>query len=55
MKSIKEVRKKLKWSRERLARELKISAKTIERWEKGINSPSQMAMEKINDFVKKHS
>lgn len=50
--TIKELRGKLGWSRERLAGELGVSFNTIRNWEKGMR-PSHLAEEKINALIKK--
>ena len=51
---LKNLRKKMKWSQEKLARELGVSYQTVHRWEKGTSEPSQLAMEKIQFLLKKH-
>lgn len=52
MKELKDLRKRMKWSQERLARELGVSYQTVHRWEKGISEPSPLAMEKIQSLLK---
>ena len=44
-KQIKTLRKRLKLSQESLARELRISAATVNRWENGHHRPGQMAVQ----------
>jgi len=46
------IRKRLDLSQEQLARELNISFSTVNRWEKGKNQPSQMAIEIFRQFCK---
>jgi len=50
---IKELRKAMGLSQEGLARELGISAATINRWEKGRNQPGQMATRLLETMLKK--
>ena len=49
---IKEVRTQLKLSQEELARELKVSFSTINRWETGKSTPSKMAKRLLIEFCK---
>jgi transcriptional regulator with XRE-family HTH domain len=49
---IKEIRKKLGWSQERLARELGLSFSTVSRWERGESSPSPAARRLLNQLVR---
>lgn len=51
---IKQVRKELGFSQERLARELRVSFSTINRWENRKFSPSPLAVEKIVELCKSH-
>ena len=47
---VKRVRKELGLSQEQLARELRISFSTVNRWENGKSKPSQMAKELFFSF-----
>lgn len=49
---IKEIRSQLNVSQEDLARELKISFATVNRWENGKSLPSKMAKRLLIDFCK---
>lgn len=48
---IKQIRKQLGWSQERLARELGLSFSTISRWERGETKPSPAAERLLNQSV----
>jgi transcriptional regulator with XRE-family HTH domain len=48
---IKQIRKQLGWSQERLARELGLSFSTISRWERGESKPSPAAERLLNQSV----
>lgn len=48
---IKQLREKLNWSQERLARDLSVSVNTIRRWEKGLNEPSTLAKKALLDLL----
>jgi len=51
---IRRIRKKfLKWSMERLAREIGVSLATIYNWESGRSKPSYLAAEKIRKILDK--
>jgi len=50
---IKELRKSLKLSQEKLAALFGISWNTINRWERGLAKPSPMAMQKLEELIKK--
>ncbi|MBA7493343.1 hypothetical protein ES702_03901 [subsurface metagenome] len=50
---IKQLREKLNWSQERLARDLSVSVNTIRRWEKGLNEPSTLAKKALLDLLKR--
>lgn len=52
-KQIRQLREKLDWSQERLARELSVSVNTVRRWEKGVNEPSTLARKALLDLLKK--
>lgn len=52
-KNIKQLREKLDWSQEKLARELSISVNTIRRWEKGTNEPSALAKKVLSNLLKR--
>ena len=47
---LKEIRKILSISQEQLARELKISFTTINRWENGRRKPSQLAKMRLSEY-----
>ena len=47
---LKEIRKTLNISQEQLARELKISFTTINRWENGRRKPSQLAKMRLSEY-----
>lgn len=49
-KSVKEVRKQLKLSREDLAHALGVSFATVNRWENGRTSPSKLARNQFDSF-----
>lgn len=49
---IKQIRKQLGWSQERLARELGLSFSTINRWERGKSKPSSAARRLLNQLVR---
>ena len=49
---IKELRRKLGISRDALARELKVSYKTVSLWERGKTKPSPLALEKLKKLEK---
>ena len=51
---IRNIRKQLGMSQEQLARELKVSFSTVNRWENEKANPSPMAKEAINDFCTKY-
>ncbi len=51
---IRKIRKQLGMSQEQLARELKVSFSTVNRWENEKANPSPMAKEAFNDFCTKH-
>ena len=46
-----ELRKKLGWSREKMASELGVSFFTIQKWELGDTKPSPLAQEKIDALL----
>ena len=50
---IKQLREKLNWSQEGLARDLSVSVNTIRRWEKGLNEPSTLAKKALLDLLKR--
>lgn len=49
---IKQIRKRLGWSQERLARELGLSFSTISRWERGESKPSPATQHLLNELVR---
>ena len=50
---VKEVRRQLALSQEDLARELGVSYATVNRWENGRARPSPLAMQKIEELLRK--
>lgn len=50
--AIKQIRKQLGWSQERLARELGLSFSTISHWERGESKPSPAAERLLNQAVR---
>ena len=50
--TIKELREKLGWSREKMAAEIGVSFWTLQKWELGLNRPSRLAQEKIDALLK---
>jgi len=48
---LRELRSKLGWSQERLARELRVSLSTLRGWEYGDHRPSPMAEERIQTLM----
>jgi putative transcriptional regulator len=50
--NIKEVRNKLGWSQEYLAREVGVSLSTVQRWEKSGTSPSRLALKQLQRVMK---
>lgn len=51
--NVKQLREKLGWSQEKLARDLSVSVNTIRRWEKGINEPSTLAKNVLLNLLKR--
>ena len=51
---IKELRLKLGLSQEALAHKIGVTFQTINRWERGVNKPSSLALEKIKKLGKKN-
>jgi len=51
--NIKAIRDKLGFTQEDLARKLGISLSTVSKWEQGVTSPSRLAREKLEKFLKK--
>jgi transcriptional regulator with XRE-family HTH domain len=49
---IKYIRKRFRWSQERLARELGLSFSTISRWERGQSSPSPAAERLFSELTR---
>ncbi len=47
MENIKELRKQLKLTQEKLAQRLGVSAMTVRRWESGKNNPSSLALREL--------
>lgn len=50
--TVKEIRQQLNMSQEQLARELNVSYATINRWEKGKNSPNMLTKKVFYEFCK---
>jgi len=49
---IKAIRKRFRWSQERLARELGLSYSTISRWERGQSTPSPAAERLLSELTR---
>ena len=49
--NIKEIRSRLEWSQERLAREVGVSLSTVQRWEQNGTKPSRLAVREIERLV----
>lgn len=49
-----DIRKRLQWSQERLARELGLSYSTISRWERGLSTPSPVAERLLGELAQSH-
>jgi transcriptional regulator with XRE-family HTH domain len=52
--AIKDIRKRLQWSQERLGRELGLSYSTISRWERGLSTPSPVADRLLSELAQSH-
>lgn len=50
---IKEIRRQLSLSQEDLARQIKVSYATVNRWENGLSKPSKLAKAQLESFCKK--
>lgn len=50
---IRNFRESLELSQEKLAQLIGVSVQTVNKWERGHNSPSQLAVEKIKQLQKK--
>jgi DNA-binding transcriptional regulator YiaG len=50
---IKAARNKLGFTQEDLARKLGLALSTVSKWEQGVTSPSRLAREKLEKFLKK--
>jgi len=50
---IKSIRKRLNLTQEAFAMVVGVSFVTINRWEKGLNPPSRLAVEKMNKLLKR--
>lgn len=50
---IKEIRFKLGFTQEDLARKLGLSLSTVSKWEQGVTSPSRLAREKLERLMMK--
>jgi transcriptional regulator with XRE-family HTH domain len=50
---IKKYREENGISQEKMAHQLGISYRTLHRWEHGITSPSKLALQQIEEFLKK--
>ncbi|MFO8084543.1 MAG: helix-turn-helix transcriptional regulator [Desulfobacterales bacterium] len=51
--SVKEIRRQLSLSQEDLARALRISFATVNRWENGLVKPSKLAIAQLENFCAK--
>lgn len=47
---VREVRRKLGWTQQRLAEELGVTFQTVNRWENGKHKPSNLALKQFEDF-----
>ncbi len=54
IKELRQIRKRLGWSQQKLSTELGIGISTVARWESGRSNPGNLASEKIKQFLKKH-
>jgi transcriptional regulator with XRE-family HTH domain len=52
--AVKQIRMRLQWSQERLARELGLSYSTISRWERGLSTPSPVAARLLSQLAQAH-
>jgi DNA-binding transcriptional regulator YiaG len=50
---IKEIREKMSWSQEDLAREVGVSLSTVHRWEKGGAQPSRLARRELQRVLER--
>jgi len=50
---IKAIRLELGFTQEDLARKMGLALSTVSKWEQGVTSPSRLAREKIEKFLKK--
>lgn len=50
---VKEMRSRIKLSQEKFAAKIGVSFPTVSRWEKGRAKPSPLAMQKIEEFLRK--
>ena len=50
--NVKELREKMGMTQEQLARELGVSFKTVNRWERGKNKPSRLAVARLDALTK---
>jgi len=53
--NIKEIRSKIGWSQEELAREIGVSLSTVQRWEQSGTRPSQLACRELERVLHKHA
>ncbi len=51
---LKEIKKENHYSDEMIARKLGVSFLTVNRWLNGKTEPSQLALEKLQDYLLKH-
>lgn len=54
LKQLGQIRKRLKWSQQKVATELGVSISTVARWESGKSNPGNLASDKIAQFIKKN-
>jgi len=52
--NIKELRTKLGWNQEQLARYLNTTIATVSRWENNVYKPGRQLQEKLDKLIKKH-
>ena len=51
--NIKEIRKKLGWSGQRMAHEVGVSESTVRRWEQGTTQPSSLAVQQLERVLER--
>jgi putative transcriptional regulator len=53
--NIREIRGKIGWSQEDLAREIGVSLSTVQRWEQSGTKPSRLACRELERVLHKHA